>query len=213
MSKPSITFLGHSGFLLEYQGSTLLIDPQNNAAGQRTGNIVYCSHNHWDHTGGVNSFLEENADAILLGNSQVATKFAQWEDRVTTVNPGDMIVRKPWAFEFIQLPHGFFKGKLNLGVIVRTTDFAIGHLGDAIRFDGRLRARLRRRPVRLLVRNVARVARVLERPRRRLGPPCQRLGRRHQHPERQQHAADHHCLHDAPLPFILESDVRDVVAR
>ncbi len=136
MEKPSITFLGHSCFLLQYQGSTLLIDPQNKSMGQQPGDIVYCTHRHFDHTGGVNAFLEENAEAILIGNPQVAEKFAHWEDRVTTVNHWDVMVHKPWAFEFLQTPHGLFKGTMNLGVIVRTLNFAFGHMGDAVRFNG-----------------------------------------------------------------------------
>ncbi len=136
MSKPSITFLGHSGFLLQYQGSILLIDPQNASMGKRTGNIVYCTHRHFDHIGGVNSFLEENPDSTLLGNAQVTKKFVQWKDRVIIVHPGDTMVHEPWNFEFIQFPHGFLKGTMNLGIIVRTNDFAFGHLGDAVRFDG-----------------------------------------------------------------------------
>ncbi len=134
MTQPSVTFLGHACFLLEHQGSILLIDPRNKSMSQQAGDVVYCTHRHFDHTGGVNSFLEENPEAILIGNPQVTKKFVQWEDRVTTVNHGDEMVHKPWAFEFIQVPHGFFKGMMNLGIIVRTTDFAFGHLGDAVRF-------------------------------------------------------------------------------
>jgi L-ascorbate metabolism protein UlaG (beta-lactamase superfamily) len=136
MSQPSITFLGQSGFLLEYQDSILLIDPQNKEAGARPGNIVYGTHQHFDHVGGVNHFLEKNPDAILIGNPQVATKFDHWGDRVTTVNAGETMVHDPWAFEFIQEPHGFFKNKINLGIIVRTKNFTFGHVGDAVRFDG-----------------------------------------------------------------------------
>jgi L-ascorbate metabolism protein UlaG (beta-lactamase superfamily) len=136
MPQPSITFLGQSGFLLEYQGSILLIDPQNKAAGARPGNIVYGTHQHFDHIGGVNHFLEQNPDALLIGNPQVAAKFAHWGDRVTTVNAGDTLVHKPWTFQFIQEPHGFFKNKINLGIIVRTKNFAFGHVGDAVRFQG-----------------------------------------------------------------------------
>jgi L-ascorbate metabolism protein UlaG (beta-lactamase superfamily) len=136
MSKPSITFLGHSGFLLHYHDSTLLIDPQNKTAGNRKGDIIYCTHKHFDHVGGVNAFLEHNPHAILIGNTQVAQKFAKWNERVTTVNPGETLVQQPWTFEFIQEPHGFLKGTLNLGIIIRINDFAFGHLGDAVRFSG-----------------------------------------------------------------------------
>ena len=142
MSQPSITFLGQSGFILEYQGHKLLIDPQTKAAGTRPGNIVYSTHQHFDHVGGVNSFLEHNPEAILIGNPQVATKFGHWGARVTTVNAGDKLTHGPWDFEFIQEPHGFFKNQINLGIIVRTEGFAFGHVGDAVRFDGFAQTRL-----------------------------------------------------------------------
>jgi L-ascorbate metabolism protein UlaG (beta-lactamase superfamily) len=133
--KPTITFLGNSGFLLEHQDSALLIDPQNKTAGDRKGDIVYCTHNHSDHVGGVNIFMEHNPVAFLIGSTQVAKKFSKWTQRTIVVASGEMIQQGPWTLRFIQEPHGVTKGKVNLGVIVRTDNFTFGHLGDAVRFS------------------------------------------------------------------------------
>ena len=142
MSKPSITFLGQSGFLLQYQDSSLLIDPQNKAAGDRKGDIVYCTHDHGDHVGGVNTFMEQNQVAFLMGSTQVAKKFRKWTHRTIVVHPGEFVQQTPWNLSFIQEPHGLFKGKINLGVIIRADDFTFGHVGDAVQFDGFATAKL-----------------------------------------------------------------------
>jgi len=142
MSKPSITFLGQSGFLLQCQDSSLLIDPQNKTAGNREGEIVYCTHDHSDHVGGVNVFMKHNPVAFLMGSTQVAKKFRKWTHRTVVVRDGEIVQQGPWTLRFIQEPHGFFKSKVNLGVIVRTEDFAFGHVGDAVQFNGFASAKL-----------------------------------------------------------------------
>lgn len=142
MTKPSIIFLGQSGFFLQYQDSTILIDPQNKAAGNRKGNMVYCTHDHPDHVGGVNIFMEQNPVAFLIGSSQVAKKFRQWTSRTVVAYSDQFFQQGPWSLRFIQEPHGVFKNKINLGVIARTDDFSFGHVGDAVRFDGFAKAKL-----------------------------------------------------------------------
>jgi L-ascorbate metabolism protein UlaG (beta-lactamase superfamily) len=142
MAKPTITFLGQSGFLLQYQDSSILIDPQNKAAGDRKGDIVYCTHNHSDHVGGVNVFMQQNPVAFLMGSTHVAKSFRHWTHRTIVVRSGEFVQQGPWTLRFIQAPHGFFKGTMNLGVIIRTEDFAFGHVGDAVQFDGFAKTKL-----------------------------------------------------------------------
>ncbi|MFX1510501.1 MAG: MBL fold metallo-hydrolase [Promethearchaeota archaeon] len=141
-TKPLLTFLGNSGFLLEFQDSSIVIDPQNKASGDREGDIVYCTHDHPDHTGGVNVFMEQNPVAFLMGSTQVAKKFKHWTHRTIVVSSGEFVQQGPWSLRFIEEPHGVTKGKMNLGVIVRTDEFAFGHVGDAVRFGGFARAKL-----------------------------------------------------------------------
>jgi len=133
-NSPIITYLGQSGFLLEYENSKLIIDPANKKAGDRDGDIMYCTHKHVDHIGGVNEFLERNSSAILVCNEQTARKFSKWDDRVKVVNDGEVFTHEPWSFHFTQLRHGIFKGILNLAVVVIAGNFSFAHCGDAVEF-------------------------------------------------------------------------------
>lgn len=132
---PIITYLGQSGFLLEYSTSKLIIDPANKKAGNRDGDIMYCTHKHFDHIGGANVFLERNALAILVVNEQIASKFSKWGDRVKVVKDGGTYTHEPWIFHFTQLRHGFFKGILNLAVVISAGSFSFAHCGDAVEFQ------------------------------------------------------------------------------
>jgi L-ascorbate metabolism protein UlaG (beta-lactamase superfamily) len=131
-----ITFCGQSGFRLQLGSSTMIIDPGNRRAGDTSGQLVYCTHSHFDHTGGVEAFLERNSEAILVGNEQIAHKFKKWNERVITVIPGETFEHDPWRLEFIECRHGLFRNVLNVGVVVRTPNTSFGHVGDAITFQG-----------------------------------------------------------------------------
>jgi L-ascorbate metabolism protein UlaG (beta-lactamase superfamily) len=135
-AKPRITFLGQSGFHIETPDSSLLIDPSNKKSGDLEGDIVYCTHKHWDHVGGVKTFMERNPEAILLGNEQVTKKFTQYGARVVTCNEDESYQHGPWSFEFKKLKHGVFRGALNLAVVARTGEFSFAHCGDAAVFEG-----------------------------------------------------------------------------
>ncbi len=65
---PRITYLGQSGFFIETPELKLLIDPSNKRSGDLEGDLVYCTHKHFDHVGGVKTFLNRNSHAILIGN-------------------------------------------------------------------------------------------------------------------------------------------------
>ncbi|MHA1962067.1 MAG: MBL fold metallo-hydrolase [Candidatus Thorarchaeota archaeon] len=131
-----IRYLGQSGFLLESKGQRLLIDPKDKKSGDVDGDFVYCTHKHFDHTGGVQSFLERNPEAKLLGNQQVIDKFPRWNERAITANKDESFSSGPWTIEFVQARHGFFRGVRNLGVVAKTSDFVFGHCGDAVDFSG-----------------------------------------------------------------------------
>jgi L-ascorbate metabolism protein UlaG (beta-lactamase superfamily) len=128
-------FLGMSGFQLTKGGSSILIDPPNRKAGDIYGELVYCTHRHSDHTGGISSFMERNSDAILLTNEQVSKKFKRFSDRWVVAYDGGSYQHGEWEFHFIECKHGLFND-LNLGVIVRNEDDSFGHCGDAVTFQG-----------------------------------------------------------------------------
>lgn len=132
----TIRYLGQSGFLLESEGQSLLIDPKDKKSGDVDGDIVYCTHVHFDHTAGVRPFLERNPEAKLLGNQQVIDKFSKLKERAITVSIDELFSKGPWTLEFVKGRHGFFKSVENIGVIVRMSGFTFGHCGDAVDFTG-----------------------------------------------------------------------------
>ena len=133
---PRITYLGQSGFYIETPESKLLIDPSNKRSGDLEGDIVYCTHNHFDHIGGVKTFLNRNSNAILIGNEQVTNKFSRFAEQVKTVSDGESFKHKSFSFSFTKLEHGLFKGTYNLAVEVHIEDFTFAHCGDAVSFTG-----------------------------------------------------------------------------
>jgi L-ascorbate metabolism protein UlaG (beta-lactamase superfamily) len=131
-----ITYLGQAGFMLQENSSTLLIDPGNKKDGEISGDIVFVTHNHFDHTRGVNPFLKHNSEAVLICNEQVANQFKKWQERIIPINSGDEIQRNGWNFKFIEGRHGLFSGVKNTGVIVQTSKLNFGHVGDSVDFNG-----------------------------------------------------------------------------
>jgi L-ascorbate metabolism protein UlaG (beta-lactamase superfamily) len=131
-----IIFLGQSGFLLEANGSKMLIDPQDRKSGDRDGDFVYCTHKHFDHTRGVKPFLKRNPEAFLIGNDQVVGNFSEFGVRTQQVQSGETFKHGPWKLEFLELRHGIFKSVHNLAVVVHIQDFVFIHCGDAVSFEG-----------------------------------------------------------------------------
>jgi L-ascorbate metabolism protein UlaG (beta-lactamase superfamily) len=134
--RPIITYLGQSGFFIECSVSKVLIDPQNKKSGDRDGDIVYCTHRHMDHVGGVDTFLTRNPDAILIGNEQVTVKYSKWGERTKTVKHGDSLEYKECVFEITNLRHGVFSKEMNSAVVLRIGEFSFAHCGDAISLEG-----------------------------------------------------------------------------
>lgn len=132
----NITFLGQSGFLLQENNSSLLIDPNKNEVGDVPGDLVLATHHHPDHTGGVETFLKRNPEAVFICNKQVAERFNKWQDRIVQMDPEEEIQHGIWKFRFIEGRHGFFSGVQNTGVIVHTSKLIFGHTGDSVDFSG-----------------------------------------------------------------------------
>jgi L-ascorbate metabolism protein UlaG (beta-lactamase superfamily) len=135
MSDFKVRYIGQSGFHLTKGNSTILIDPADKKAGDIEGDLVYCTHRHYDHTGGIPSFMERNPEAILLTNEQVSKQFRQYADRTVLAQDGESYHHGLWEFQFIESKHGLIND-LNLGVIVRNGDDSFGHCGDTISFEG-----------------------------------------------------------------------------
>lgn len=131
-----ITYLGQSGFALASSDSVLLIDPSRKEDGEIDGTVLYCTHNHSDHTGGVIPFLRRNTDAIMVCNSQVSSKFPEFKSRTEIVQPDTTRSQGPWKLEFVQCQHGLRKGVMNLGVLVSDGQQVFAHPGDTISMQG-----------------------------------------------------------------------------
>ena len=137
MDSPTITYHGHSCFQIEYDNSTILIDPRKKSHSQIKGDIIYATHHHPDHIAGIDQFLKMNSpSAVLIGNKQVTKKYPDFKDQTTTIKDGETLKKGNWEFEFISGKHGFFRGVENVGIVVKTPSFTFGHLGDSVNFEG-----------------------------------------------------------------------------
>ncbi|MHA2363278.1 MAG: MBL fold metallo-hydrolase [Candidatus Hodarchaeales archaeon] len=101
MQNVDITFLGQSGFLLQTSTSSILIDPKDKKSGDVSGNIIYATHYHSDHIGGVDTFLKRNNDAEFICNEQVAKRFKKWKERILVIEPDEVLQKDSWTFTFI----------------------------------------------------------------------------------------------------------------
>ncbi len=135
MSDLKVRYIGQSGFQLTKGNSTILIDPADKKAGDIEGDLVYCTHRHYDHTGGIPCFMERNPEAILLTNEQVSKQYREFADRTVLAQNGESYHHGSWEFLFIESKHGLIND-LNLGVIVRNGDDSFGHCGDTVIFEG-----------------------------------------------------------------------------
>ena len=106
-----IEYLGQSGFRLAVGDSILLIDPSNKKSGEFDGGLLYCTHKHTDHTGGVSTFLNRNKNALFIANEQVLQKFPEYEDRSIKAVPGKSHTHGIWTLEFIEGKWNEFNAK------------------------------------------------------------------------------------------------------
>jgi L-ascorbate metabolism protein UlaG (beta-lactamase superfamily) len=130
-----VTFLGTSGFQLSRGESSILIDPFDKWSGDRDGELVYCTHRHPDHTGGIPVFMERNPEAVLVTNEQVAKGFKQFSDRTILAEDAGSYHHGNWSLRFIQLRHGIINDT-NIGLIVENGGDTFGHLGDTVTYEG-----------------------------------------------------------------------------
>lgn len=135
MTELTIRYLGQSGFQLTKDGSSVIIDPMDKGSGDLDGEVVYCTHGHTDHTGGIPTFMERNPEAVLLTNVEVAHQFKTYADRTVIAEDGGSYEHGDWVFKFIKLRHGVLK-EINMGVIVSNTGDSFGHLGDTVTYEG-----------------------------------------------------------------------------
>jgi L-ascorbate metabolism protein UlaG (beta-lactamase superfamily) len=153
-------WLGQSGFLVQYQGSHLLLDPylsdslttkyagtdkphvrmtERVIAPERLDfiDVVTSSHNHTDHLD------PETLQPLLEVNSHARLVFAAANRRVVTERTGSAHLhglrigetRQAGAFQFTAVPAAHEElGPEFVGFIVHTGPYVIYHSGDTVRF-------------------------------------------------------------------------------
>jgi L-ascorbate metabolism protein UlaG (beta-lactamase superfamily) len=144
-----LTWLSHSGFIIETGEHTFLIDPfltGNPLAPMAAEDIngvdyILLSHGHGDHVGDTVDIAMDN-NATVLGNFEVGNWIqAQGVENVTMPNTGGTIeldfgsVKLTLAFHSSSMPDGSYGGSPN-GLLIRLNNgLTIYHAGDTALFS------------------------------------------------------------------------------
>ncbi|REJ85406.1 MAG: metal-dependent hydrolase [Acidobacteria bacterium] len=140
-----LTFLGHSGFLIDDGATTLAIDPflTGNPKATMSAEEVRCqfialTHGHADHMGDALAIARRN-DANVIAAFEICNYFE--EKGHGNVNPGNPGGRIDTEFGWVALTQAFhsssFEGRymgMPCGVVAHIGDKTIYHLGDTTIF-------------------------------------------------------------------------------
>lgn len=137
-----ITSYGHSAFLIELEGGTLLVDPfiSDNPFSKDVVEIkdiktdaVLVSHGHWDHTGDALEIAKNN-DVNIIANVEVCAWFAKKGAKTQDLNFGGKTdlgfatVRLVPAWHSSGMPDGSYGGN--------PAGFVVKHAGGTFYFSG-----------------------------------------------------------------------------
>lgn len=120
-----ITFLGHSCFLLETAGKSILFDPfisGNADAAEVDASAIQCdyiflSHAHLDHTADVETILKTNPEAAIVGIWEISEYYSKKGFRTHPMNKGGW-----WNFDF---------GRAKMVNAVHSSSFSDGTYGGS----------------------------------------------------------------------------------
>lgn len=145
-----ITYLGHSGFIVETANATLAIDPflTGNPIATMTAADVRCdyvilTHGHEDHSGDAEEIAEAN-DATLIANHEIAMYFAaKGVAKTHGMNPGGGF---DFPFGRVKLTIAHHSSSVNAGpdavylgvacgVVLEVDGLRIYHAGDTALFS------------------------------------------------------------------------------
>jgi L-ascorbate metabolism protein UlaG (beta-lactamase superfamily) len=145
-----ITYLGHSGFLLETAHGILAVDPfltGSPVATMKAADVkcdyLILTHGHEDHSGDAEEIAKAN-DATLIANHEIATWFAsKGVAKTHGMNPGGgfdfpfgrVIFTVAHHSSSIQGPHGPIYMGVACGVVIETAGLRIYHAGDTALFS------------------------------------------------------------------------------
>ena len=98
-----ITFLGHACLQIEVGGSIILVDPFISAnekarhinINELKPDYIFLTHAHQDHTLDVEYIMQNNPDAIIVSNAEIATYYLAKDFQCHMMNHGGS-----WKFDF-----------------------------------------------------------------------------------------------------------------
>lgn len=143
-----ITWLGHSGFILETEEHTILIDPfltGNPLApvspDELNADYILLTHGHGDHVGDTVS-IAKRTGATVVGNYEVANWIgAQGVENISSPSTGGTAsfdfgtVKYTIAFHSSSMPDGSYGGSAN-GIVIRLKNgLVLHHCGDTALFS------------------------------------------------------------------------------
>jgi L-ascorbate metabolism protein UlaG (beta-lactamase superfamily) len=143
-----ITWLGHSGFILETTEHTILIDPFLTGnplapfqANSLKADFILLTHGHGDHVGDTVS-IAKRTGATVVGNFEVGNWIkAQGVANVATMNTGGSgkfafgNLKLTLAFHSSSMPDGSYGGSPNGLTLKLNNGLVIHHCGDTALFS------------------------------------------------------------------------------
>ncbi len=137
----TITFLGHSGFLLSDGSDTVCIDPflSGNELATHTPDDIDCSylaltHGHADHVGDTEEILKKTG-ATLISSFEICNFFGgKGFEKIEPGNPGGTVKTNFGSVTFTHAFHsssyeGQYMG-MPMGLVVKIGGMTFHHLGD-----------------------------------------------------------------------------------
>lgn len=86
------SYLGHSTFIIEFGGKSLVFDPfitdDSIKIDTITADYLFISHGHMDHIREAEKILKHNPDCLLISNYEIASYFAKKDYKVHHLNHG-----------------------------------------------------------------------------------------------------------------------------
>lgn len=132
-----ITYFGISCFYIQYRKLNLLIDPgTKKIPDDILVDYIFATHDHPDHIRGMKKVVENNPQALIIGNSQVISSLKKILNEKKTINNAESLSLDNAVLKFVNCRHGIFKGCINTGIsLILENGVSIGHVGDAVEYD------------------------------------------------------------------------------